>query len=221
MNNIILLNPSASDHGSAAPSDPRASEISREPTAQDFIRAANAAFHEGRLPEAREALRAALAWQPDDSELILALGHVEFGLAQFDLALHRYHLAAEMNPLRAEAHSSQALTLKLLGQSRQADAAARRALGIDANDMVALKVLAKIRLEDGHHHQARQLCRRILDQNPSDAEGLDFLDQCRFELAELTADGSGSKPGSSPEFNIAFCSLSANSSPKAAIPRST
>ena len=219
MNNIILLNPSASENGSTASSDRRASEISREPTAKDLIRAANAAFHEGRLPEAREALRAALACQPDDSELILALGHVEFGLAQFDLALRRYHLAAEMNPLRAEAHSSQALTLKLLGHRREADAAARRALGIDANDIVALKVLAKIRLEEGHHHQALQLCRRVLDQNPSDAEGLDFLDQCRFELDEQTADGPGSKPDSSPEFNIAFCSASPTSAPTAASPR--
>jgi tetratricopeptide (TPR) repeat protein len=157
-------------------------------SAQEFIRQAHAAFAGGDLQNTRQCLRAALAFQPEDAPLLLALGHVEFGLGLYELALERYVVVCEMESSLPEALSGRALTLQLLNRPIEAQAVARRALNLEPDNLVALKVLARVCLDQRRDGEARHWCRRILQQNPTDPEGLRLLDQCRFELDEFQAE---------------------------------
>lgn len=163
-------------------------------SAKDYLHMAHAAFQVSDLNRTRESLRAALAFQPEDERLILALGHVEFGLGMYALALQRYTVVCDMAPSLAIGHSSRALTLKLLNRSREARLAAEHALSLDIRDLVALKVLARISLDAGRHDRAREYCRRILNLNPMDAEALRLLDQCRFDLETFVAEEPAAAP---------------------------
>lgn len=157
-------------------------------SARDFIRKANAALAGHDLSLARECLRAALAFQPEDTGLLMALGHVEFGLGYYETALERYHVVSDMEPRLVEALSSQALTLQLLQRSREARLAAKMALALEPADLISLKVMARISLDTGHHNQARDFCRRILNACPGDQEALILLDQCRFDMEAFLAE---------------------------------
>jgi tetratricopeptide (TPR) repeat protein len=166
-------------------------------SAQDYLRMANAAFEKQDLPKARECLRAALAFQPEDADLLLALGHVEFGLGLYHVALELYSVVCELDSADSVARSCKALTLKIIQRSSEARAAAEDALTLDPDDRVALKVLARIHIDTGGHDKARALCRRLLNLNPMDAEALQFLNQCRFDL-EAFVDESDRVPSQSP-----------------------
>ena len=157
-----------------------------EPTSiqtDHWIQQAEAALADGDLPAAQESLSQALRANPDDNGLAIALGHVKLSTGDLRGALAGYSTAAQRAPNLAAAHSGRALALQLLERPMEAELAAVRCLSITADDLVALKVLARIRLDESDPKAAQAFCRRILRRNPDDADGLKLLE----EIAATTA----------------------------------
>src|SRR5687767_609124 len=63
----------------------------------------------------------------------------------------------------------------------------------------ALRQLARARLQAQRHDDAREVCRNILATHPGDAETLNILAQCRFDLSTFLAEsGVSPKRGARP-----------------------
>ena len=57
-----------------------------------------------------------------------------------------------------------------------------------STNIAELKRLTRMHLQADRHDEARSLCRSILDLRPDDAEAIQLLSQCRFDLEEFTAE---------------------------------
>jgi tetratricopeptide (TPR) repeat protein len=90
---------------------------------------------------ARNAAELALAVAPGDPDALLVLGLAFAHLGRHDEALVRFdeHVAAEPNSALGHSHRSHALMA--LGREGEGHAAARRALGLDPDDVGAIQVL--------------------------------------------------------------------------------
>jgi len=166
--------------------------LERPTSNQALIEQANAAFDGGNVAAAKEFLSAALQQTPDNGELALALGHTKLSLGDLPGALADYTTAAERLPASAAAHSSRALALQLLQKSREAESVALCALILDPDDLVALKVLARICLNAGRHADAQVHCRRILAIDPRDADALKMQEENALAQPSLRSDSPGS-----------------------------
>jgi ubiquinone/menaquinone biosynthesis C-methylase UbiE len=76
-----------------------------------------------------------------------------------------------------------------------AEQAAQQALSLNRHEIVALKVMARVALDAQRYAEVRQVCRRILDRHPQDAEAQQFLSRCPSETAGL---GFNSAPPALP-----------------------
>ena len=165
--------------------------ITKEPdqSASQWIDTAAANFSDGKVPEARQCLEQAAQAEPTNGNLYLASGHIRLAMGDFDDALVDYTLAKELLPEVAASHSSRSLALLLLERPEEAEGAAELALTLAPSDIVALKVLARIRLNADNHDAARQLCRQILDLNPGDPDAVALLSECKFSSDQITGKG--------------------------------
>jgi tetratricopeptide (TPR) repeat protein len=144
-------------------------------SAEHWLDQAIAASAAGELAEARICLQNALETDPQNGELILVAGHVKLGMNDLTGALDNYTLAARLLPYQANAHSSRALALQLLQRTVEARMEAHQALNLDGDDMVAMKVLARIFLDAQQLAEAQAHCRQILALNPQDSEAKSML----------------------------------------------
>lgn len=145
-----------------------------------LIQQAETAFQTGDYPTAENLLVKALEGSPQRVDLMFLLGHTYMGRQNFEAALTCYTDIAAVAPDLSPVHSSRALALQLLGRPAEAKPAAERALQLEANDPVALKVLARVDLDAGEGIPARQRCAQLLALDPHD-------DQARHLLAEAEA----------------------------------
>ena len=108
----------------------------------------------------------------------VALGYVALNLGGGAAALDWFTTAVQLDPAQASAHAARALMLQLLNRSAEARQSADTALWLDANDRVALKVLARICINGHRLVEAQAYCQQILELNPSDADARTMLLQC-------------------------------------------
>ncbi len=165
-----------------------------DPTSEELVSGANEAFARGDLSAARDHLNAALQLAPDNGELALTLGHIKLNAGEWAAALADYTTAARLIPNLAAAHSSRALALQLLGQPKQAEPAAVRALLLNPKDTVAMKVLARMHLNDQNAQAARKFCRKILTIDPADQDAAGMLAQCRAAQTALPGNFHNGPP---------------------------
>jgi predicted Zn-dependent protease len=71
-----------------------------------------------------------------------------------------------------------------LGRAREAADSANRAVSLDPADPAALKILARISLDDHRPEAAEKSCRQILGQNAADPEAILMLDEAARQIRE-------------------------------------
>jgi len=172
---------------------PETGSAADAPAAERLAAEARAAFLRGDANRARECLVAALELSPGDGELALALGHAEMSADHLEAALAAYWSATLRWPKLAAAHSNHALVLQLLGRAEEASRDALRAVSLDPNDIVGLKVLARIHLHAGQHEAAQGACRLILEQDDGDSEARQMLEEAIIQEAKLAENLSEKK----------------------------
>jgi SAM-dependent methyltransferase/Flp pilus assembly protein TadD len=144
-------------------------------TAEKLVAAADEALAGGDFARVRQKLRAAFELSPSEGEIALALGHAELNGGSLPAALEAYSAAAALLLNSPSAHACRALALQLLGRSPEAVQAARQAILLDPNQVIALKVLARIHLNAGKSDLAQQCCRRILSNHSNDGDARKML----------------------------------------------
>jgi SAM-dependent methyltransferase/Flp pilus assembly protein TadD len=154
----------------------------------EIIRQAETAFQAGDYRTAERWLTEALSQCPQRVDLMFLLGHTHMECQDFEAGLTCYTDIAAVAPNLSLVHSSRALALQLLGRPAEARTAAERALQLDLNDPVALKVLARIHINAGDGVTARQHCARLLALDAQDNQARHFLTEaerlCRKDLAQ-------------------------------------
>lgn len=154
-------------------------------TAEQLVAAADEALAGGDFARVRQQLRAAFELSPSEGEIALALGHAELNGGDLNSALSAYTSAVALLPNSPSAHASRALALQLTGRSVEAGQTARRALALDANQVIAHKVLARIHLNSGQPEQAQQCCRRILSRHGKDCDARKMLEEALVQQTNL------------------------------------
>jgi ubiquinone/menaquinone biosynthesis C-methylase UbiE/tetratricopeptide (TPR) repeat protein len=163
-------------------------------TAEQFVAEANEALARGDFARVRRHLRAAFKLSRGDGELALALGHAELNGGDLNSALAGYTAAVELLPNLPVAHASRALALQLLGRSVEAGQAARHALSLDATEVIALKVVARIHLNAGQSELAQQCCQRILKRHAKDTDARQMLEEALVQQINLPESGLKTTP---------------------------
>jgi ubiquinone/menaquinone biosynthesis C-methylase UbiE/tetratricopeptide (TPR) repeat protein len=163
-------------------------------TAEEFVAAANEALARGDFACVRQQLRAAFKLSRGDGELAMALGHAELNGGDLNGALAGYTAAVALLPNVPLAHASRALALQLLGHSVEAGRAARHALSLDATEVIALKVLARIQLNARQPELAQQCCRRILNRHANDTDARQMLEEALVQQTNLPGNALKTPP---------------------------
>ena len=101
---------------------------------------------EGKLDEAENHLKAALALKPDDSFNLSRLGYLKFQQEKYDDALDALGRAAKLDPQNPEIQNYLGVALSHKGLRVQAETASRKAVQIDPNYAAAQNNLAVIYL---------------------------------------------------------------------------
>jgi len=101
---------------------------------------------EGKLDEAENHLKAALALNPDDSYNLSRLGYLKFQQEKYDDALDALGRAAKLDPQNPEIQNYLGVALSHKGLRVQAETALRKAIQIDPNYAAAQNNLAVIYL---------------------------------------------------------------------------
>ena len=160
--------------------------LQEQECATDWVGKADAAFADGNFAEAQWCLSAALDEDPGNAELALALGHFKLSAGDLPGALADYTHATLKKPHWAAGHASRALALQLLQRPHEAETEAQKSLALDSHDLVALKVLARIRLDSGQFADARNYCRRVLSSSPNDGDAAKMMDESLVALTTLS-----------------------------------
>ncbi len=155
----------------------------------------------GRLDEAAEAYRCAIAFKPDDPEGQASLGVALRRLGRLEEAAAALRHAARLAPERAAAHDALALTLRQLGRFIEAAEAARAALALDPDHATAHSNLGHALMRLGRFAEAAAAFREAARCDPGDAEahinrGAALLGLNRFgEAAVACAEAVRLAPG--------------------------
>jgi hypothetical protein len=139
----------------------------------------------------------------------LTQGFVNLKLGNLSAARASFSQAAARQPGLAMAHAGEALACQLLGHPMEALPAVNRALALDAHDLVALKVLARINLDMGLLQAAQGLCSKILQINSGDPDATAMLAQA---VARLRSERNRPARRTGPNYD-AYVSLGFNCEP--------
>ncbi|HEY3856121.1 MAG TPA: hypothetical protein VGO67_17155 [Verrucomicrobiae bacterium] len=144
-------------------------------TAEQLVAAADEALAGGDFAAVRQRLRDAFELAPNEGEIALALGHAELNGGSLSAALDAYSAAASLMPNSPASHASRALALQLLARSSEAAQAAAHAISLDPDQVIALKVRARIHLNASRPELAQQCCLRILTRHGNDRDAKKML----------------------------------------------
>ncbi len=164
-----------------------------EPTAFNYRLVADAYVSRGVLDAAYDHFTAALKVSPRDSAAFAGRARVwrDWGAPQLGLA--DAHRAIFHAPDSAPAHNTLGTILLKLGLPREATVAFERTMALDARAGYALNNLCYVRLLEGKHQQAIDLCATALTMTPE-------LSAARNNLA-LAYAASGDFDRASSEFS--------------------
>lgn len=135
-----------------------------------------------RFAEAVGVLQRGRRAFPQDLGLIQALGLGLFRLQRFDEALPLFDAMTEPQPGFAQAHAARGAALEALSREADADAAYRKALELQPDNLLALAGLAGILARAGRYEEARHCAELVLAAEPGYPEAVIAL--ARADLAE-------------------------------------
>ena len=119
---------------------------------------------------------------PQDLGLIQALGLGLFRLQRFDEALPHFDAMTAAQPGFAHAHAARGAVLEALGRDHDAEAAYRRALELQGDNLLALAGLAGTSVRAERYDEARRSAERVLAGEPGYPDAVMALARC--DLAE-------------------------------------
>ncbi|HZF25919.1 MAG TPA: tetratricopeptide repeat protein, partial [Steroidobacteraceae bacterium] len=123
--------------------------------------------NEGHPEQAVALLRRALEIQPNDVGCRHALGILLNRLETPQEALEHFDAVIRIHPGFAPAHACRGAALEMLGVLDAAGDAYRRALELQAGNLLALAGLASLHSRRGQHANARQLAEQVLRVEPN------------------------------------------------------
>ncbi len=137
------------------------------------------------LDAASEVLIEAIARTPNNTDLIVASGHVAWKQGDLEKACLQFVRAATLKPDHVQAHAALAILFLQQSQFAEAEEAARKALTIDNAEITTLKVLAKICLDTERYQEAVQAYATILNHAPDDIDTLILVGNCYAESGRI------------------------------------
>lgn len=147
-----------------------------------FNLAAERLESEGRYEEALALLERGQALAPADLGLRQALGLCLFRLQRYAGALPHFDALIAAEPDFAPAHAARGAALDALGDFGAAEAAYRRALELQPENLLAIAGLASLASRAGRHAEARALAERVMQAEPGYPEAVIVL--AKADLAE-------------------------------------
>jgi SAM-dependent methyltransferase len=139
----------------------------------------------------RAALDEAIRSEPDRADWHQLLGHCQLNLNDPAAAAVAYARSVTLSPRDPAAHACFALSLQLSGNPEPAAEAARYTLELAPNDLIALKVLARIATDLSRFAEAKDWCARIVAAQPEDAEAREILRQLHAAEAAQKQEKGG------------------------------
>ncbi len=135
-----------------------------------------------RFGEALNVLERGHQLAPQDLGLRQALALCHFRLQHFAQALPHFDAVVEAEPGFAPAHAARGAALEQLGRWAEAEAAYRRALELQPDNLLALAGMASTSSHAQRHTQAREFAQRVLSVEPGYPDAVVVL--ARADLAE-------------------------------------
>lgn len=119
---------------------------------------------------------------PQDLGLIQALGLGLFRLQRFAEALPHFDAMTAAQPGFAQAHAARGAVLEALGHATDAEAAYRRALELEGDNLLALAGMAGMAIRAERYDEARRCAEQVLAAEPGYPDAVVVL--ARADLAE-------------------------------------
>lgn len=153
--------------------------LALEPGRADAVLLLVEVLHDVAKPtEAREVLVQALGRYPANVELLLGLVIDQIHEGDFDAAVSKLGELAKQYPRLADVHAWHAYALRRLGELKEAEAAVRRALALDADHVLALETLGFLLTRQKKYDEALDAYGKALKLAPGRVEpyvGIGFL----------------------------------------------
>ncbi|MBF0109472.1 MAG: tetratricopeptide repeat protein [Magnetococcales bacterium] len=146
----------------------------------------NAFLAQGRLADAAQAYRLALACQPDHHRAMSNLGIVFQAQGRLEDAVDCFSRALAMQPEFAAAHSNLGVVLHRMGRLHEARTHLLRALELEPAYPEALSNLGNLYLSQGRWLDAVACYRRALTENPAFPDALANLGVALQHLGNLS-----------------------------------
>lgn len=127
---------------------------------------------EGRFDAALALLQRAHKLDPDDVGLSQALALCLFRLQRFAESLPHFDTLIAAEPDFAAGHAARGAALDALGDVNGAEAAYRRALALEPDNLLAVAGLATAASRGGRHTEARTFAERVLKAEPGYPEAV-------------------------------------------------
>lgn len=162
---------------------------------------------ENRFEEALLLLQRGHAMAPSDVGLRQALALCFFRLQRYAQALPHFDALIAAEPDFAPGHAARGATLDALGDFAGAEAAYRRALELEPENLLAIAGVASLASRGGRHAEARALAERVLQAEPGYPEAIIVLakaDMAQGQPGEAQARLRGviADPRTSPEQRV-------------------
>ncbi len=150
-----------------------------------LIAAAETSFQQGDHAAAILSLKHALELRPDNFDLLIFLGNVQYHAKDLVGAVACFTRATVQRPDALPAHLSRASALVELGDFVESEASVRVALALEPDNLSALKILSRLLLRGNRFKDLAPICEVILQHHGSDTDTWLALGRCRYELGDL------------------------------------
>jgi len=120
---------------------------------ESFVNEADQLYNDGKLAQAIDIYRQAVATDPDNPSLYISMAKAQIYTSQYEAALESAERALILNNNNPIAHAIKAWALDFQGDYTQAEAAVKRALELDANNAFAHAIYAEILIDKANAGQ--------------------------------------------------------------------
>lgn len=117
---------------------------------ESFINKAEELYKQGKLTQAIEAYKEAIAADPNNASIYVTLARIQVYAGQYEDAIENTQNALLKNPNNPLAHAVNGWALSNTGDSLEAEAAIKRALELDPNNALAHAYYAEILVNTGN-----------------------------------------------------------------------
>ncbi|CAG9199883.1 TPR_REGION domain-containing protein [Paraburkholderia tropica] len=150
---------------------------------------AHAHWNAGQAAQAEQLCQRVLAVAPGQSDALHLLGLMAHAYGKLDLAIEHLQAACRAPQAPAAYHANLAEMCRQHGRLAEAEAAARRAVALDADLVAGWNNLGIVLQETGQFDESRRCLERVVALQPDSAEARNNLGNtwrrlARFDLAE-------------------------------------